>query len=57
MMALAQGLDPYLSSQYVSIMISIIMSFNSTESTHISLSEHHDGLMYFILTCSEYEKF
>ena len=38
MMALAQGLDPYLLSQYFNIMINIIVSFNSTESTDMSLS-------------------
>lgn len=36
-MALSQGLDPYLFSQYFSIMISIL-SLNSTESTDISFS-------------------
>lgn len=38
MMALAQGLDPYLFIQYFNIMINIIVTFNSGESTDISLS-------------------
>lgn len=37
MMALAQGLDPYLFIQYFNIMINIV-TFNSGESTDISLS-------------------
>lgn len=37
MMALAQGLDPYLFIQYFNIMINIV-AFNSGESIDISLS-------------------